>query len=61
MLDLGIVRDSTLNSTNDVQVFAETFEGAHFHGPESWTITFDTCPDGSTSAAVDIDPCTSGS
>jgi hypothetical protein len=61
MLDLGIVRDSTLNSTNDVQVFAETFEGAHFHGVESWTLTFDTCPDGSTSAAVDIDPCTSGS
>ena len=61
MLDLGIVRDSTLNSTNDVQVFAETFEGAHFHGVESWTLTFDTCPDGSTSATVDIAPCVSGS
>jgi hypothetical protein len=61
MLDLGIVRDSTLNSTNDVQVFAETFEGSHFHGVESWTLTFDTCPDGSTSAAVDIAPCVSGS
>lgn len=60
-LDLGIVRDSTLNATNDVQVFAETFEGAHFHGPESWTLTFDTCPDGSVSATVDIDPCTTGS
>ncbi len=60
-LDLGIVRDSTLNSTNDVQVFAETFEGAHFHGVESWTLTFDTCPDGSTSAAIDIAPCVSGS
>ena len=60
-LDLGIVRDSTLNSTNDVQVFAETFEAAHFHGVESWSLTFDTCPDGSTSATVDIDPCVSGS
>jgi hypothetical protein len=61
MLDLGLVRDSTLNATNDVQVFAETFEGSHFHGVESWTLTFDTCPDGSTSAAVDIAPCVSGS
>jgi len=60
-LDLGIVRDSTLNATNDVQVFAETFEGAHFHGPESWTLTFDTCPDGSVSATVDISPCSTGS
>jgi len=60
-LDLGIVRDSTLNSTNDVQVFAETFEGAHFHGIESWVLTFDTCPDGSVSSTVDIDPCSSGS
>jgi hypothetical protein len=60
-LDLGIVRDSTLNSTNDVQVFAETFEGAHFHGAESWTVTFDTCPDGSVSSTVDIDPCATGS
>jgi hypothetical protein len=60
-LDLGIVRDSTLNATNDVQVFAETFEGAHFHGPESWTLTFDTCPDGSVAATADIDPCSTGS
>jgi hypothetical protein len=27
-LDLGIVRDSILNSTNDFEIFAETFEGA---------------------------------
>lgn len=60
-LDLGIVRDSTLNATNDVQIFAETFEGAHFHGVESWTLVMDTCPDGAISATVDIDPCTSGS
>lgn len=60
-LDLGVVRDSTLNSTNDVQVFAETFEGAHFHGIESWTLAFDTCPDGKISATATIDPCTTGS
>lgn len=61
MLDLGIVRDSTLNSTNDFQMFAETFENVHFHGVESLRIVIDTCPDGSTSATVDIDPCTTGS
>ena len=27
-LDLGVVRDSTLNSTNDLQMFSETFEKA---------------------------------
>lgn len=60
-LDLGVVRDSGLNATNDVQVFSETFEGAHFHGIESWTVTFDTCPDGKIAGTVSIDPCTTGS
>ena len=60
-LDLGIVRDSVLNGTNDVRMFAETFEGAHFHGVESWTLTIDVCPDGSTSSTIDINPCASGS
>lgn len=60
-LDLGIVRDSTLNGTNDVQVFSETMEAAHFHGVESLRIVFDICPDGSTSATEAIDPCTVGS
>lgn len=60
-LDLGLYRDSALVSTNDVQIFSETFEGHAFHGVESWDITFDTCPDGSISGTVDIDPCTTGS
>lgn len=60
-LDLGIVRDSVLNSTNDVQVFSETFEATHFHGVESYRLTLDTCPDGSVSSTVDIDPCSTGS
>lgn len=59
--DFGIVRDSTLNGTNDYQIFAETFEGVHFHGVESWRIASTICADGSTSATVDIDPCTTGS
>lgn len=61
MLDLGLIRDSVLNDTNDFEMFAETFEGAHFHGIESFRLTMDLCPDGATSATVDIDPCTSGS
>lgn len=60
-LDFGVVRDSVLNSTNDFQMAAETFEGAAFHGIESLRITMDTCPDGSTSAPIDINPCTTGS
>jgi hypothetical protein len=60
-LDLGIVRDSTLNSTNDFQMFAETFEEAHFHGTESLRLTMDLCPDGGVASTVDIDPCSTGS
>ena len=60
-LNLGVMRDTVTTSTNDVQFFAETMENAHFHGIESWTVTFDTCPDGSTSATVDIAPCATGS
>lgn len=60
-LDLGVVRDSTLNDTNDAELFAETFEAVARYGHESWTLTMDTCPDGATSATVDIDPCTTGS
>jgi len=33
VLELGIVRDSTLNSTNDYQVFGETFENVARIGP----------------------------
>ena len=32
-LDLGIVRDSTLNSTNDFQIFGENFENVARIGP----------------------------
>lgn len=38
-LDLGVVRDSTLNATNDLQVFAEGFEVAFKRGCASYTGT----------------------
>lgn len=60
-LDLGLFRDSTLVGTNDVQMFAETFEEAHFHGVESFRITMDVCPSGKAAALEDFDPCSSGS
>jgi hypothetical protein len=38
-LDLGLVRDSTLNSTNDYKIFLETFEGVAKVGVESLRVT----------------------
>ncbi len=52
-LELGIVRDSTLNSTNDFQVFGETFENVARIGPEQAAkkITFSNfCPSGAVAA-----------
>lgn len=55
-LDLGIVRDSTLNSVNDMQMFSETFEQAHYHSAiPSWRLSMTLCPSGATSGTVDVD------
>lgn len=45
-LDLGLVRDSTLNSTNDYSLFVETFENLAFLGHEALRITNTLQPDG---------------
>lgn len=53
-LDLGLVRDSTLNSTNDYQIFYEEFFAIAKVGlDESLVITSDICPNGSTAAPYD--------
>lgn len=47
-LELGLVRDSTLNSTNDFQMFGETFENVALLGPAQsalW-LTSTVCPSG---------------
>ena len=47
-LELGLVRDSTLNSTNDFQLFGESFENVALLGPAQsalW-IKQDICPNG---------------
>jgi len=47
-LELGIVRDSTLNSTNDYQFFGETFENVALLGPAqgAYWVTSDLCASG---------------
>ncbi|MDH4038568.1 MAG: major capsid protein [Candidatus Krumholzibacteria bacterium] len=51
-LELGIVRDSTLNSLNDFQVFGETFENVARIGPAQAAkkIAFTACPTGEVAA-----------
>lgn len=61
-LNLGMVRDSTLNRTNDFQMFSETFEKMIFRGHESLALTLDTCVSGQRASLVDTASyCTSGS
>lgn len=52
-LDLGIVRDSTLNGTNDYQVFAETFEGLANVGYRPLEISADVAVAGSVTGTID--------
>lgn len=52
-LDLGIVRDSTLNGTNDYKIFLETFEGVAKVGIESLRVTTTLIIAGGSAATVD--------
>ncbi len=52
-LDLGVVRDSQLNSTNDYQMFLETFEGVAKIGIESLRVTSPVAIYGAAAALVD--------
>lgn len=56
-LDLGLVRDSTLNSTNDYQLFAESFEGIAYQGIESFWISQAICLSGQVQEAGAIATC----
>jgi hypothetical protein len=58
-LELGIVRDSTLNSTNDYQIFGETFEEVAFIGPKSYEVTTEICNDGTVGAPATAITCSS--
>jgi chemotaxis protein histidine kinase CheA len=53
-LDLGLVRDSTLNGTNDYKIFLETFEGVAKVGQESLRISSALSIRGASSGTVDV-------
>ncbi len=55
-LDLGLVRDSTLNGTNDYKVFVETFEGVAKVGFESLRVTQRLEATGQVAGTVDTTP-----
>lgn len=62
-LNLGVQRDSTLNGTNDLQIWSETFEGVMSPGLESLRLDSDICPSGEISGTTDVTGvlCTTGS
>lgn len=47
-LNIGLVRDSVLNETNDVKFFSETFENAAVIAAEAFFGQFTLCPTGTT-------------
>ncbi len=57
-LDLGLVRDSTLNAKNRYRQFMETFEGAAMRGVESLRLVMEVQPTGQTSGTKDLNAIT---
>lgn len=55
-LDLGTVRDSTLNGENRFQTFAESWEGVAFRGLESFQLVLQLQPTGASAATHDTTP-----
>jgi hypothetical protein len=55
-LDLGLVRDSTLNGTNDYKIFLETFEGVAKVGIESLRVSSTVLIAGGSAATADTIP-----
>ena len=51
-LDVGIVRDSTLNGTNDLQIFSEQWVQVCMVGLESLRLEITLCPDGTAPEPV---------
>lgn len=57
-LNIGLVRDSALNETNDVRFFAEVFENAAVFAAEVFVVTFeDVCPTGETAGPATAIAC----
>lgn len=56
-LNFGLVRDSTLNETNDVKFFSETFENAAVVAAEAFYGQFTLCPSGTTAGTATARAC----
>lgn len=53
-LDLGVVRDSTLDATNDYETFVETFESVAFRGIEAYQVQSTILPNGGSAGTVAV-------
>jgi hypothetical protein len=53
-LDLGVVRDSTLDATNDYETFIEVFESVAFRGIEAYMVLSVVQPDGASAGTVAV-------
>lgn len=51
-LDLGVVRDATLDATNDYELFVEPFEGIAYRGIESITFTSTLLANGASAGTI---------
>jgi hypothetical protein len=51
-LNLGVVRDSLLDSTNDYETFTEVFEGIAFRGLECYQVQQQVFPAGGSAGTV---------
>jgi hypothetical protein len=51
-LDLGVVRDSTLDATNDYETFVETFESVAMRGLEAYQVQSTILPNGGSAGTV---------
>ncbi len=54
-LDLGVVRDSVLDATNDYETFLELFEGIAFRGNECYQIQSTIKPNGGSAGTIAVD------
>lgn len=54
-LDLGVVRDSTLDATNDYETFVEQFLGVAFRGNEVDQLVSTLCPTGASGGTVNTE------
>lgn len=56
-LNIGLVRDSVLNETNDVRFFSETFENAAVVAAEAFYGQFTLCPNGTVAPTATARSC----